>query len=71
MSVVIIKSKLCSEGLYLECLISQGEDGIDLSRIDNSRNIAEFDQEAQVAIERVTYDHHMKMMGKPTSSEQV
>ena len=55
------------------CLVSgiKGEEGIDLTKVDTTRNISEFDQEAQLAIERVTYDHHMKMLGKPTSSEQV
>ena len=49
----------------------KGEKGIDLTKVDTTRNIGDFDQEAQAAIERVTYDHHMKMLGKPTSSEQV
>lgn len=39
--------------------------------MDTSRDISEFDQESQAAIQKVTYDHHMKMLGKPTSNEQV
>lgn len=39
--------------------------------MDNTRDISEFDAEAQAAIQRVTYDQHMKMQGKPTSSEKV
>lgn len=39
--------------------------------MDTSRDISEFDQEAQAAIQKVTYDHHMKMLGKPTSNEKV
>lgn len=50
--------------------VFEGEKGIDLTKVDTTRNIGDFDQEAQAAIERVTYDHHMKMLGKPTSSEQ-
>lgn len=49
---------------------NQGEEGIDLSKVDTTRSLSEFDEEAQAAIERVTFDHHMKMLGKPTSSEQ-
>ena len=51
--------------------VFQGEEGIDLTKVDTTRDISEFDQEAQAAIQRVTFDHQMKMMGKPTSSEQV
>ncbi len=51
--------------------VLEGEVGIDLTKVDNTRKIAEFDAEAQAAIERVTYDHHMKMTGKPSSSDKV
>ncbi len=51
--------------------VLEGEEGIDLTKVENARRIDEFDAEAQAAIERVTYDHHMKMMGKPTSSDKV
>ena len=51
--------------------VFQGEEGIDLTKVDTTRDISDFDQEAQAAIQRVTFDHQMKMMGKPTSSEQV
>ena len=51
--------------------VLEGEEGIDLTKVDTTRNISEFDEEAQAAIQRVTYDHHMKMLGKPTSNEKV
>ena len=51
--------------------VFEGEEGIDLTKVDTTRDISEFDQEAQAAIQRVTFDHQMKMLGKPTSSEQV
>ena len=51
--------------------VLEGEQGIDLTKVDTTRNISEFDEEAQAAIQRVTYDHHMKMLGKPTSQEKV
>lgn len=51
--------------------VLEGEDGIDLTKVDTTRDISEFDPECQAAIQRVTYDHHMKMLGKPTSSQAV
>ena len=42
-----------------------------LLKVDTTRNISDFDAEAQAAIQRVTYDHHMKMQGLPTSSDKV
>lgn len=51
--------------------VLEGEEGIDLSKVDTTRDISEFDPECQAAIQRVSYDHHMKMLGKPTSQEKV
>ena len=51
--------------------VLQGEDGIDLSKVDTTRDISEFDPECQAAIQRVTYDEHMKRLGKPTSGQKV
>jgi hypothetical protein len=50
--------------------VFEGEEGIDLTKVDTTRDISEFDAEAQAAIQKVTYDHHMKMLGKPTSDQQ-
>eukprot|EP00731_Ephydatia_muelleri_P028426 Em0020g70a len=47
-----------------------GDTEIDLSKVDNTKNMSDFDEEAQAAIQRVTYDHHQKMLGKPTSGQQ-
>lgn len=47
-----------------------GDKEIDLSKVDNTKSISDFDAEAQAAIQRVTYDHHQKMLGKPTSGQQ-
>ena len=51
--------------------VLEGEEGIDLTKVDTTRDISEFDPECQAAIQRVTYDHHMKMLGKPTSGQAV
>lgn len=51
--------------------VLEGEEGIDLSKVDTTRDISDFDPECQAAIQRVSYDHRMKMLGKPTSQEKV
>ena len=51
--------------------VLEGEAEIDLQGVSNTRDISEFDQSAQAAIQRAAYDNHMKMLGKPTSQEQV
>ena len=51
--------------------VFEGEKGIDLSKVDTTRDISEFDPECQAAIQKVTYDEHMKRLGKPTSGQTV
>jgi hypothetical protein len=51
--------------------VLKGEEGIDMSKVDTTRDISEFDPECQAAIQKVTYDEHMKRLGKPTSSQKV
>ncbi|XP_064406261.1 nudC domain-containing protein 3-like [Halichondria panicea] len=47
-----------------------GEKGIDLTKVDTTRDISEFDVETQAAIQKASYDNHMKMLGKPSSSDK-
>ena len=68
-SCVYINLEKTKEMMWKSVL--EGEEGIDLKQVDTRRDISEFDPDAQAAIQRVTYDHHMKMLGKPTSNEQV
>ena len=51
--------------------VFEGEEGIDLTKVDTTRDISEFDPETQAAIQRASYDNHLKMLGKPTSQEKV
>lgn len=51
--------------------VLKGEEGIDLSKVDTTRDISEFDPECQAAIQKVTYDEHMKRLGKVTSGQKV
>ncbi len=48
-----------------------GEKGIDLTKVDTTRDISEFDVETQAAIQKASYDNHLKMLGKPSSSDKV
>ena len=52
------------------CVI-KGDQEIDKSKIDTTRNISEFDEQTQCDYEKVMFDHRQKMMGKPTSDEMV
>lgn len=56
--------------LYWTALL-EGEPEIDKSKIDTTRDISEFDQQTQADFQKVVYDHHQKLQGKPTSDEQV
>ncbi len=51
--------------------VFEGEKGIDLTKVDTTRDISEFDVETQAAVQRASYDNHMKMLGKPTSQDKV
>lgn len=67
-SVVQINLEKTKEIMWKSVIVGDRE--IDLSKVDNTKNISDFDEEAQTAIQRVTYDHHQKMLGKPTSGQQ-
>ena len=56
--------------LYWTALL-EGEPEIDKTKLDTTRNIAEFDDQTQADFQKVMYDHHQKLQGKPTSDEQV
>ena len=56
--------------LYWTALL-KGEPEIDKTKLDTTRDINEFDQQTQADFQKVMYDHHQKLQGKPTSEEQV
>lgn len=58
------------EDRWWTCVII-GDDEIDKSKIDTTRDISEFDEQTQTDYQRVMFDHQQKMMGKPTSQEMV
>ena len=67
-SVVHINLEKPQEVMWKSVL--KGEPEIDLTKVDTTRNMEDFDPETQAAIQRVTYDHHQKLQGKPTSQQK-
>ena len=59
-----------TDELYWTALF-EGEQEIDKTKLDTSRDISDFDQQTQADFQKVMYDHHQKLQGKPTSDEQV
>lgn len=68
-SVVHINLEKPQEVMWKSVL--KGEPEIDLTKVDTTRNMEDFDPETQAAIQRVQYDHHQKLQGKPTSQQKV
>ena len=50
------------------CVI-EGEKEIDLTKVEALRDMSELDSESQAAVNRVIFDQHQKMQGKPQSHE--
>jgi hypothetical protein len=65
---VVVNLEKCQDMMW-KCVL-QGEQELDVHKMDTTRDISEFDSDAQAAIQRARYDHHMKMLGKPTSQDQ-
>jgi len=55
--------------LYWTALL-EGEQEIDKTKLDTTKDISEFDEQTQADFQKVMYDHHQKLQGKPTSEEQ-
>ena len=51
--------------------VIEGDPEIDKTKVDTTRCITDFDEQTQCDYERVMYDHHQKLQGKPTSQEKV
>lgn len=68
-STVVISLEKGQDFMWQSVL--EGGTQVDMQKLDTRRDISEFDSEAQAAIKRAQYDHHMKMLGQPTSQEQV
>ena len=51
--------------------VIEGDPEIDKTKVDSTRAITDFDEQTQCDYERVMFDHHQKLQGKPTSQEKV
>lgn len=51
--------------------VLEGDEEIDKTKVDTTRDISDFDEQTQSDFQHVMYDHHQKLQGKPTSQELV
>ncbi|KAI6659993.1 NudC domain-containing protein 3-like [Oopsacas minuta] len=49
--------------------VFEGEEEIDLTKVDAIKEVSDLDTESHAAINRVMFDQHQKMQGKPQSHE--
>ncbi|XP_029025102.1 nudC domain-containing protein 3 [Betta splendens] len=49
--------------------ILKGEKAIDINQINRERNMASVDDEEHAVLDRLTFDYHQKLQGKPQSHE--
>lgn len=63
--IILEKSKDC---VWKSVIIGDSE--IDPKTVDTSRRVDEYDEETQVGIRKVMYEHERKLKGLPTSDEE-
>lgn len=51
--------------------ILEGEEQIDIDKINKERSMATVDEEEHAVLDRLTFDYHQKLQGKPQSHELV
>lgn len=49
----------------------KGEKEIDINQINRERSMATVDEEEHAVLDRLTFDYHQKLQGKPQSHEMV
>lgn len=50
--------------------VIKGDKEIDPKKVDNAKNLEEFDPETQGALRKVLYEQNLKMRGLPSTEEQ-
>nr|BAE89512.1 unnamed protein product [Macaca fascicularis] len=60
---------LSKVGEYWWNAILEGEEPIDIDKINKERSMATVDEEEQAVLDRLTFDYHQKLQGKPQSHE--
>lgn len=51
--------------------VLKGEQEIDVNQINRERTMATVDEEEHAVLDRLTFDYHQKVQGKPQSHEMV
>ncbi|XP_078522910.1 nudC domain-containing protein 3 [Lissotriton helveticus] len=60
---------LSKNGEYWWNAILEGEEKIDIEKINKERSMAAIDDEEHAVLDRLSYDYHQKLQGKPQSHE--
>ncbi|KAF5916837.1 hypothetical protein HPG69_012196, partial [Diceros bicornis minor] len=60
---------LSKAGEYWWSAILEGEEHIDIDQINKERSMATVDEEEHAVLDRLTFDYHQKLQGKPQSHE--
>ncbi|XP_075767012.1 nudC domain-containing protein 3 isoform X2 [Pelodiscus sinensis] len=61
---------LSKVGEYWWSAILEGEEQIDIDKINKERSMATVDEEEHAVLDRLTFDYHQKLQGKPQSHER-
>ncbi|KAM8972788.1 nudC domain-containing protein 3 isoform 2-T2 [Pelodytes ibericus] len=64
---ILISLSKCGE--YWWNAILEGEETIDIDKINKERSMASVDEEEHAVLDRLTFDYHQKLQGKPQSHE--
>ncbi|XP_066210372.1 nudC domain-containing protein 3 isoform X1 [Saccopteryx leptura] len=56
-------------GEYWWSAVLEGEEHIDIDQINKERSMATVDEEEHAVLDRLTFDYHQKLQGKPQSHE--
>lgn len=62
---------LSKAGEYWWSAALEGEEHIDIDRINKERSMATVDDEEHAVLDRLTFDYHQKLQGRPQSHELV
>ncbi|XP_061603912.1 nudC domain-containing protein 3 [Phyllopteryx taeniolatus] len=57
-----------SSEVWWKCVL-EGEEEIDVDRLNRERSMASVDEEEHAVLDRLTFDYHQKLQGKPQSHE--
>uniref|UniRef100_A0A3Q2XJ23 NudC domain-containing protein 3 n=1 Tax=Hippocampus comes TaxID=109280 RepID=A0A3Q2XJ23_HIPCM len=57
-----------SSEVWWKCIL-EGEEEIDVDKLNRERSMASVDEEEHAVLDRLTFDYHQKLQGKPQSHE--